>query len=227
MVEIPDGFPDVLLSALPAELVPAERALIEAPELVRFWCDLSAHLPTMAAAGWDRRNAAGTLVGAVTTPPRMGYDAHGTLARRVRQGVNMERRKKAADLARELAALLDEIGREPLPPDAAIAVAALLHKRLIARDAPSYFIGESLSALLKRLADALAERPDYAAVPGLASQKASWRGFIRGVRDNLADVDFILRERDAVTLASVICRSAGIQEPSRDSVRAAMRDGPG
>lgn len=225
MSAIPDTFPDALLPGVPDELGRAEAALVAAPELAQFWGALAKHLPRMVKDGWKPSNAVGTLVGAVLLPVMMGYDAHGTLAFYVRKGVNMGRRAKAAELARELAALLDDIEREPLPPGAVIAVADLLNRRLIARDAPSYLKNERPAAVLRRLADALTVPPDYSQAPGLASQKASWRGFIREVQANLADVGFKLRERDAVELAGVLCRSAGLMKPSRDAVRDALRWG--
>ncbi|MDI3309536.1 MAG: hypothetical protein QJR07_20890 [Acetobacteraceae bacterium] len=225
MSAIPDTFPDALLSALPAGLGQAEAALIAAPGLARFWNTIAQHLPRMVKEGWNPLDAAQALVGAVLIPVMMGYNAHGTIAFRVRKGVNMGRRAKAAKLARELAALLDEIEREPLPPGAAIAVADLLSRRLVARDAPSYLKTERPAAILRRLADALGAPPDYSQAPGLASQKASWRGFIREVQANLADVGFHLRERDAVELAGALCRSAGLMTPSRDAVRDALRWG--
>ena len=243
MLGVPDGFPGALIPAVPADMSAAERALIAAPNLEPFWKALAEHVPKLEAQwrkrrdaaaehvpdleaqGWERRDAAAVLVGAVLLPLAMGYDAHGTLARKVRDGVRMDRRTKAADLAHELAKLLDIISCEPLPPDAVVGVVALLDQRLIARDAPSYFMSEPTAKLLRRLRDALREPPDYSEAPGLASQKPSWRGFIREARSNLDKYGFALRERDTIALAAVICADAGVMKPSRDSVRAALRWG--
>jgi hypothetical protein len=225
MTAIPPGFPDVLLPAL-RDLGEAQAALVAAPTLVPFWQALGEHAHKMIGEGWAPTDAAGSLVGAVLVPIAMGHDSHGSLAARVRKGVNMERRAKAAALADELARLLDEIEGEPLPPDAVVAVGTLLHRRLVARDAPSALKLEATAALLRRLAAALTVPPDYAGSPGLASQKPSWRGFIREARDSLHDCGFALRERDAVELARVLCSSAGmVVPPSRDAVRDALRWG--
>jgi hypothetical protein len=226
MVAIPPGFPDALLPALRGELGRAQAALVAAPSLAPLWQALGQHAHRMIGEGWAPTDAAGVLVGGVLTPIAMGYDAHGTLSRRVREGVSMERREKAAAMAADLARLLDEIEREPFPPDAVVAVGPLLHPRLVARDAPSALKLEPTAALLRLLADALNVAPVYGAQPGLASQKASWRGFIREVRDNLDEFGFVLRERDAVALATVLCAAAGmVVLPSRDAVRDALRWG--
>ncbi|MGC5198342.1 hypothetical protein [Aphanothece microscopica] len=195
-------------------------------DLSSFWESLADHMPTMVADGWSEPDAAGTLVGSVLVPIGMGYDANGSLAKLVRGGVSMERREKAATLAAELAELLDQIKGEPLPPDAVVSVQALLPRRLIARDAPSYFLCEPTAELLRRLAGALSVPPDYSTSPGLASQKTTWRGFIREVQDNLRDHDFTLREIHAVALVQTICAHAGVAAPpSRDAVRDALRMG--
>jgi hypothetical protein len=161
-------------------------------------------------------------MGCVLTPLSLGHDARGTLARHVRGGVSMERRRRAASLALELAELLDDIAREPLAPDAALAIGTLLDVQCVSR-APSYFQNERPAELLRRMAAGLSKEPDFAAAPGLASQKPSWRGFIREVSTGLGDWDFHLRERDAVALVAVVCEASGVAPPSRDAVRAALR----
>jgi hypothetical protein len=224
MASIPVSFPDVLLTAVPGDLDGAQEAVIAAPELAPFWQSLASHVVPMGEKGWKPMDAAAALVGAVLTPLAMGYDARATLPRRVRERVDMPRRAKAAALARELADMLDAVKGEALPPDAALSVVSLLHQRLIARDAPSYLMAEPPSALLRRLADALTVPPDFGAAPGLASQKPSWRGFIREARSNLTECGFALRESDAVLLAQAVCRTAGMASPpGRDAVRDALR----
>jgi hypothetical protein len=196
-------------------------ALIAAPSLAPFWDSLAAHVLELRREKWNPLDAAAVLLGCVLTPLALGYDAHGTVVRKVRGGVNMKRRRKAASLALELAELLDEIAREPLAPDAALAIAALLDERC-ASSWPSYFQNERPAELLRRMATGLKEEPDFAAAPGLASQKPSWRGFIREVNANLADWDFRLRERDAVALVEVVCKATGVAPPSRDAVHHAL-----
>ena len=224
MSSTPSTFPDVLRPAVPADTTAAEAALFAAPDLAPLWQAMAARVLTLERKGWDRWSAAATLLGAVLTPLRMGYDARGALPRAVRAGVDMGRRLRAAAMARELADTLDEIRREPLPPDAAVAVSALLHPEMIAHDTPSYFQLEPPAELLRRLADALKVPPNIAGAPGLASRKPGWRAFIREVRATLGDLGFKLRERDAVALTAAVCRAAGFAVvPSRDAVRDALR----
>ena len=220
---IPAWFPNVLLPALPPERAPAANALIAAPALAGFWQAMADHVPAMIGRGWDRYTAAATLVGAVLVPVAMGYDARNTLSLRVRRGVDMAMRNDAAKLARNLVAILKKIEGEPLPPDAVLSLASLLPDSLISPAAPSYFLNERTADLLLRLAAGLELPPDYAEAPGLASQQASWRGFIREAQANLASADFKLREVHAVALAAALCNEAGIMAPSRDSVRSALR----
>lgn len=224
-MEIPPGFPDVLLPALPDRPTPGDSALIAAPDLEAFWRTLAEHVPVMVAAGWDRFSAAAALTGAVFVPLAMGYDFHGTLPRRVRDGVNMDRRRKAATLARDLAGLLDEIAREPLPPDGVLSLLSLLPS--VSRGIPSYFYGIRMAEALPRLAEALETPPDFSAAAGLASQKVSWRGFIREVKANLTESGLNLRELDAVALVAALADSEGMVRPSRGSVAAALRAADG
>jgi hypothetical protein len=122
-----EDFPDVLRAAATAEgLSPDQRALIEAPELRAFWKRLAAHVPALAARGWSSLDAAAALVGAVVTPLALGHDAHGSAAWRVRGGIDMARRRKAAHDARAVAATLRAIEAEPLPPDVALSIGAAL-----------------------------------------------------------------------------------------------------
>jgi hypothetical protein len=217
----PAWFPDVLRPAVPSPLSPIAAALLAAPSLAPFWEALAAHVLELRRKEWNHLDAAAVLLGCVLTPLALGYDAHGTLARKTRGRVNMQRRRKAASLALELADLLDAIAREPLAPDAALAVAALLDERCVS-SWPSYFQHERPAALLRRLAAGLTEEPDFTTAPGLASQKLSWRGYIREVKANLIDVGFHLRERDAVALVEVVCRASGVAPPGRDAVHHAL-----
>jgi hypothetical protein len=217
----PAWFPDVFRPAVPQPLSPIAAALIGAPSLAPFWDALAEHVLKLQRKGWNRLDAAAVLLGCALKPLALGYDARGTLARKVRGGVNMQRRRKAASLALELAELLDEIAREPLAPDAALAIAVLLDENCVS-SWPSYFQTERPAELLRRMAAGLIEEPDFTAAPGLASQKPSWRGFIREVKANLADLGFRLRERDAIALVTVLCKASGVAPPSRDGVHHAL-----
>lgn len=225
MVSKPDRFPATLPDLFLAPLEDAseeEIAVFASPELERLWHRLIEHTSTMAADGWDVTDAVAALVGAVLVPLRMGHDAKGSISRQVRGTIRMQRRERAAELAKELAKLLDEIAHEPLAPDAAISVGALLPARW---QAPTYFRMERPSVLLKRMAAGLKQSPSFADAPGLASQKPSWRGFLREVVVNLKEYGFALREVDAVALVQALCRSADAPEPGRDAVHDVMRLG--
>jgi hypothetical protein len=217
----PATVPDILQPSL-EDATEEEIAIFASHELQPLWRTLIDHKAKMIAEGWHPTDAVAALVGAVLTPLRMGHDAAGSLNHRVRGSVHTKKRKRAAELATELAALLDEIAREPLPPDAAISVGALLPERW---QAPTYFRVERPSNLLMRMAEGLDQPPKFTDAPGLASQKRGWRGFLREVSANLKEYGFELREVDAVALVQAICRSAGVPEPGRDAVHDAMRKG--
>lgn len=220
-MKIPDCFPTALRVAVPADLSVEAAALIAARELAPFLRALAARAEQMV--GEKCLDAACSLVGAVLVPVLVGYDAYGTLARKVRGGVDTKRRKKAAARARELAVLLDQVAREPLPPGVAICVGDLLLQALIPGNTPSRLLTERPATLLRRLADGLETEPDFQAALGFASQKPSWRGFVREVKANLSNLGVTLRERDAVALARTLCRAAGAPQPSGDAVRDALR----
>jgi len=217
----PAWFPDFLRQAVPKNLSKIAIALIAAPSLAPLWNALANHARELCERdGWLPLTATEMLLDCVLTPLAMGFDAHGTVARKIRGGVNMQRRRKAASLARELADLLDEIAREPMSPRAATQIPSLLHERVVP-GVPAYF--ERPSQMLRRMAADLNAEPDFTLWPGLASQKPSWRGFIREVSVNFADWEFRLRERDAVALVAVVCQASGVAPPTRDAVRDALR----
>jgi len=220
-----EDFPDVLRAAATAEgLSPDQRALIEAPELATFWRRAAQHVPALVARGWSSLDAAATLVGAVVTPLALGHDTHGSAARRVRGGIDMARRQKAARDARALAKTLRLIEAEPLPPDVALSVgAALAWPEHVAERIPTALWCTRPAEVLERLADGLEAEPDLSEAPGLASRKASWRGFIREVVAALGDLGFQPREADLVRLAGALCRLGGVMPPGRDAVRDALR----
>jgi hypothetical protein len=129
----------------------------------------------------------------------------------------MDRRRKVAQDARALIEELDQIQAESeRSGDAAF--------RLIGTFDEGHLACREMAARLAKLAEVLERRPDWAVGEGFKSRKPSWRGFLREVRAGLAALNFELRERDAVALASAICRAGGIAEPSRANVRHALRD---
>lgn len=201
---------------------PDLSALVEAPALTGFWNRLSLHLREMEAKGWRAPDAAPLLVGAVLTPVAMGYDRKGRLPQLVRGKADMKRRKKAAKLARELAGVLREIEREPLRPGESFVDGALNWPEGVAGAIPQALLREGMSDVIARMAEGMEQPPDFAAAPGLASQKPSWRAYVREVRDCLATLDFALREIDAVALANAL-PNGGPVEISRDAVRDALR----
>jgi|YNPBryunderm2012_1023409.scaffolds.fasta_scaffold12610_4 hypothetical protein len=224
-----EDFPDVLRDAATAEgLTPDQRALIEAPELRGFWQRLAAHVPVLAARGWSSLTAAAMLVGAVVIPLALGHDARGTAARRVRRKINMARRRKAARDARALAATLRAIQSEPLAPDVVLSLLTCLPESvrdMIGPATPSYVWTFRTADALDCLADGLEVEPDLSEAPGLASQKPSWRGYLREVVAALGDLGFQPREVDMVRLVAVLCRLGGVMPPSRDAVHDALREG--
>ena len=223
-----ENFPDVLRAAATAEgLTPDQRALIEAPELRAFWQRIAEHVSALAARGWSSVDAAAALVGAVLAPLAFGHDARGTAARRVRRKINMARRRKAARDARALAEALRAIQSEPLAPDVVLSLLTCLPESvrdMIGPATPSYVWTFRTADALDCLADGLEAEPDLSEAPGLASQKPSWRGYLREVLANLSDFGFAIREVDAVRLVAVLCRLGGVMPPSRDAVHDVLRE---
>jgi len=223
-----EDFPDVLRAAATAEgLSPDQRALIEAPELATFWQRLAEHVPALAARGWSSVDAAAALVGAVLVPLTLGHDARGTAARQVRGGIDMARRRQAAHDARALAEALRAIEDEPLAPDVVLSALTCLpegERDMIGPATPSYVWTVKTADALEHLADGLEVEPDLSEAPGLASQKPSWRGYLREVLANLSDFGFAIREVDAVRLVAVLCRLGGVMPPSRDAVHDVLRE---
>ena len=211
---------------------PGARALLEAPGLRDFWRRIADHAETMSAKSafkqFPPEVLAGVLVACVTGPLERGHDARGTAARVIRGAVDMKRRRRAAALARELAALLREIEREPFSPMVAYDVGAWLDLPLPVASAANAALHENPpEEVLERLAAALERAPDFSndPSPALASRKPSWRGYLREVVAYLSDFGFAIREVDAVRLVAVLCRAAGVMPPSRDAVRDALRAG--
>jgi hypothetical protein len=209
---------------------PGARALLGAPRLRDFWRRIADHAETMSAKSafkqFPPEVLAGVLVACVTGPLERGHDARGTAARAIRAAVDMKRRRRAAALARELAALLREIEREPFPPLVAHDVGAWLDLPLPVASAANAALHENPpEEVLERLAAALERAPDFSnhPSPALASRKPSWRGYLREVAANLSDFGFELREIDARRLAEAVCRIGRQPIPSRDSVRDALR----
>ena len=223
---MPDFPPALQSAAANIRDHPGARALLEAPELRDFWKRIDDHVPVLVAEGWSWDIAAAKLVGDVVTPLLMGHDARGSFARAIRDGVSIERRRRAAALATELADMLREIEREPLAPDVVLSVLTCLPaplRDMIGPDTPSYVWGFRTADALAELAAELEREPDFSGAPGLASRKPSWRGFLREVAANLRDLGFDLREADARHLVAVVCRAEKVPPPSRDSVRDALR----
>ncbi len=227
-LHVPEAAPHPLFAGgVLDELGAAARTVAADPQLAPLWDRLVAHADALRERGWDFDTAAAALVGAVLLPVESACWGGG-LNRRVRGGINMERREAAAVLALRLADLLDEIEREPLPPDQVLSALTCMPKG--ARDAlgprvPSFVWAVPMAEALRELADGLRRAPDLANAPGLASRKPSWRDGLRETVANLAGLGFAVREADAARLAVAATRALGGRAPTRDAVRAAMRAG--
>jgi|GEM_PF-2079034 len=188
-----------------------------------FWEAAAGHLRVMIAAGSTEDDAAAQIVGALTVPVLFGHDARGSFNRMIRRKVNMQRRKKAAMLARELAKLLRDISREPMPPDGIYLLSLVPGLSNYTQRVPSYFETYPTADALATLALGLETPPDFAGAPGLASQKPTWRDWLREAKENLADISFTLSESDAIALVGALAEAGGVMRPSRESVHAALR----
>lgn len=223
-IEIPSGFPQILLPALPEAPNADGAALITDPAILPFWQSLAAHVPIMTSSGWDSSRSARELVRCVLFPLDVGFDFHGTLPRLARDRTDMGSRRNAASLARELAKRLDELASEFSPPVGMVDAVSLFPLPVEERRRlPRHFRDIRVAEVLRRLADELEVPPDFTQFPGLASQKASWRGYIREVQWGLGMFKFTLRERDAVAIVARLALNARKSVPSREAVRDALR----
>ena len=223
------------LLARQGDVSPTIHALFDDPGCAGFWEAAGKHLQAMVAKrraaridSWDgmsiEDSAAAEIVGALIVPVLFGHDAPGSFNRSIRAKVNKKRRTEAAMKARELAVLLKGIEGEPMPPDGVLSALSLLRlPARIAETIPSYFFSIRTADALDSLAAGLETPPDYTQAPGLASQKPTWRDWLREANANLADLGFTLWEHDAVALVGAMAAAENMPPPSLDSVRDALR----
>ncbi len=190
------------------------RAFFDAPGLADFW--------DRVGSGSLRADAVNYLCASILNPLKL-YGSTGT-AERPSSKVKIRKRQQRADalmeraasLTRDLARALRELDQtSPYLPDELHLIALLrLTTGLEFDEVPSYFDGIKVVDALDRLATALEQHPPadaiFAGVPGMQSQKATWRDWLREATDNVHDyevrsgVDFSLREADWVALAQTL-----------------------
>jgi hypothetical protein len=142
-----------------------------------------------------------------------------------------ERLRVAAEKARGLAALLDEIAAGPEPPDMsallfAEAVLPLPDEQRPSRNLGSCYLQFSVIGALEALAERLDAKAAEPLPAWLESQKTSWRDWVRQVRYGLRQLDsagllhFEPREGHWVALVQVLFGDS----ITRDAVHDALRD---
>lgn len=190
-------------------------------------------------------DAASTLVGSLINPVAFGYGNAGTKqlpTRKVRTRLAQNKAdpiiKRIANLAGELADALDKLEDVTIyRPDEAQLMCVV--QPLICDDAiqnlSSYWTHVRTSAALRILQSKFAEYPDathiFKDVPGMASQKASWRDWLYEATSNVDSTLNIypgklsLTDTDWRKLANVLFVVDG-KEITRDTVRDALRNRP-
>lgn len=237
MTSLPEWVPLAARSLPLEEFDERQLKLFHASELKQMWKRAATALDEVDSA--LRVDAAAAFVGSIIHP--LHFAETGTRARPTKT-VKLKDRQKKADVhlrkaARQLRQAADEIRaaqkQSSYLPDSVVSFPALARLLMrVDRKLPSYFEGGETSTanVLIYLADDIEnfQTPQklFASIPGLAGQKSSWRGWLREVVVNLAEIescyqtDFALKEVDFVQLAHVLIGP----HITRDMVHDALRN---
>lgn len=199
-----------------------EQAFFTNKRLTKFWGKVEKYLASLPAD--NRQNAASWLVGAFLTPLAFGYGDTGTRDRPTRKTRIRDAQHRAdplisriAQLAGELADSLENLEDITRIRPCEVRLLSLVHQ-LIHDDAvqnlSGYWSGVRTYEALRILQTKFSEYPEtndlFKDVPGMASQKASWRDWMREAESNLADMlrvlpgDLVLEESDWLNIVNVL-----------------------
>jgi hypothetical protein len=199
-----------------------QQAFFTDTQLVKFWRKVSGYLPEVPEARRD--DAASILVGSFIIPISFGYGDTGTVDQPTRKTRIREAQKKAdliidriADLAGELGDALEELESitsvHPCEVRFLHVVQSLFHDEAV-QNLSGYWLGvrtyEALRILEHKFRDYPLAHDQFKGIPGLASQKATWRDWMREAERGLEDMmrfcpsKLSLSESDWVNLAQVL-----------------------
>lgn len=174
-----------------------EQAFFTDNRLIVFWKNVGEYLSDVKAD--YRNNAAAMLVGGFLNPINFGYGEAGTKEQPTRKTRIRAAQNKAdptirriALLAGELADALEELeditSIHPGETRLLSIVYPLVDEDAL-RNLPSYYDGVRTYAALRILQNKFEEYPEsgeiFKDVPGMASQKATWRDWMREAESNL------------------------------------------
>lgn len=213
-----------------------QQAFFTDKRLIKFWGKVEKYLSGLLTD--DEQDTADMLVGAFLTPLFFGYGETGTRDKPTRKTRIMDAQHKAdpvisriARLAGELADALEEL--ESVTPYHPCQVRLLAIVRQLIRDEKieeltSYWEGVRTYEALRILQAKFSEYPEandlFKDVPGMASQKASWRDWMCEAESNLAGMlrahpgDLALGESDWLNIVNVL-----IGHVSRNTMQDARR----
>lgn len=212
-----------------------EQALFTDIRLAKFWKRASDYLSKVEYK--RREDAASMLVGSFLTP-LMLHGPTGTAEQPSKKTIIRDRQKKAdvlidkaAEIAGELADTLVQLeGTTNLWPDSIRLMAivrSLIHDDKV-HEIPSYFDGVKTSDALYLLEKTFRDYPTashiFDGVPGMESQKSSWRDWLREAYVNIGHLlhcdpgNLVIREADWLVLVHALIDEA----VSRNSVQRAL-----
>lgn len=208
----------------------ALRSLAFDPRMQRFWLHVG---PRLRLTMDEISLLLGSILGPLSRYKNAGTRDRPNLKVRLRdrQKTADELLDRAAGAAADLAILLEDLESltRYLPDEMRLLTLVRRATGMDLDEVDSYDEGAKTAAALHRLAQALAEHPRteglFLEIPGMASQKASWRDWLVEVLTNLGEferqqgVRLELREAHWVALAQVLVSP----DIGRASVNSALR----
>lgn len=209
------------------------EALFIDPQLSSMWREVGRQIAITSRTF----EACQYFVGCVLNPLDL-YAKTGTVDRptfkvrvRARQGEAADLIGRAATLSRELLQVLNDIGETTPYAPCELGLLRLVRKTtgLELSEVSSYYDGIPVRDALLHLAEALEKHPStgnlFAEVPGMASQKAGWRDWIREAKESLQNMEriygapVVLREADWLALCKVMVSPAITRDAVHDALR--------
>lgn len=199
-----------------------EQAFFTDKRLGKFWAKASKYLASVPA---DYREVAGqSMVGAIITPLAFGYGDTGTADQPTRKVKTRQAQNKADPVISRIAELAGELG-DALEELESITTMHPCETRLLhliqplfqdeaVQNLSGYWLGvrthEAMRILERKFQDYPVAADLFEDVPGMKSQRATWRDWLREAHCNLEELndtypgELALTESDWVLLAQVL-----------------------
>lgn len=214
-----------------------EQAFFTDSKLENFWAKATKYLASVPA---DYRDAAaGSMVGAILTPLAFGYGDTGTADQPTRKVKIRQAQNKAdpiisriAELAGELGDALEELESittiHPCEVRLLHVIQPLFQDEAI-QNLSGYWLGvrthEAVRILERKFMDYPVADDLLEDIPGMKSQKATWRDWLREADHNLKELiniypgDLAPTESDWVNLAQILIGAHITREVVQDALR--------